>query len=461
MEVHDELLPGSRVLVIDDDENMARSIERRLNRHKVEVALVHSGNDALEALGREAIDVILLDVRMPDMDGIEVLTAIKESWPDIPVIMMTGYATVEMAVNAMKIGAFDFIQKPFEPEELVLIMISKGLQQRQLLQRYASLQKEVEDRYRFENLVGKSKAMQEVFRTIERISHSESTVLITGESGTGKELIARAIHYNSPRRKTPFVAVDLGALTENVIESELFGHVKGSFTGAVTDHKGLFRIADGGTILLDEVGEIPLKVQARLLRVIQEREVKPVGGSHPIRVNVRVLAATNKNLTELVQNGAFREDLYYRLRVVPLAVPPLRERREDIPLLIKHFIEKHASPGAGTRPNFSPDAIEMLSSYDWPGNVRELENMIERLLALCGGNLTVIKAEDLPAEVWVVSTEGKPQISFENYERMAIEKALNENAGDIGKVAAILGVGKSTLYRKMKAHNLKTPRKQK
>jgi len=457
MEIHDEQFLNSRVLVIDDEVNLLRSIERRLEHHKIQVSVATSGAEGLDILGKEPIDVVLLDINMPEMDGIEVLTIVKDRWPDIPVIMMTGYATVETAVQAMKIGAFDFIQKPFDVEDIVLIMVSKGLQQRRLLQRYASLQREVEDRYRFENLVGKSRVMQEIFRTIERISNSESTVLITGESGTGKELIARAIHYNSPRRKTPFVAVDLGALTENVIESELFGHVKGSFTGAVTDHKGLFRIADGSTIFLDEVGEIPLKVQAKLLRIIQEREIKPVGSAHPIKVDVRVLAATNRGLEENVRQGAFREDLYYRLRVLPLHIPPLRERREDIPLLVQHFIEKHALHGQ--KPQFAPEAIETLTDYDWPGNVRELENMVERLLAL-SGHLSLIRNEDLPSEVRVARHPGaKPGASLDNYERMAIERALSEAEGDIDGAAERLGVGKSTLYRKMKIHGLKASRK--
>lgn len=356
-------MAGSRVLVIDDQVSLAKSVQRLLGRFKIDVSLAHSGKEGLEILGKEPVDVVLLDIQMPEMDGIEVLTEIRKRWTDIPVIMMTGFATIETAVQAMKKGAFDFIQKPFDPDDIVSTMVLKALEHVRLLQRYANLQKEVQDRHRFENMVGKSRPMQAIFRTIERLSKSETTVLITGESGTGKELIARAIHYNSPRKNDSFVAVDLGALTENVVESELFGHVKGSFTGAITDHKGLFRMADGGTIFLDEIGEIPLKVQARLLRVLQEREIKPVGNSNTISVNVRVLAATNKSLEQLVGNGAFREDLYYRLRVIPIHVPPLRERREDIILLLNHFLQKHTK--SDTPLKFAPEAMEIFSSYAW------------------------------------------------------------------------------------------------
>ena len=451
-------MAGSRVLVIDDQVSLAKSVQRLLGRFKIDVSLAHSGKEGLEILGKEPVDVVLLDIQMPEMDGIEVLTEIRKRWTDIPVIMMTGFATIETAVQAMKKGAFDFIQKPFDPDDIVSTMVLKALEHVRLLQRYANLQKEVQDRHRFENMVGKSRPMQAIFRTIERLSKSETTVLITGESGTGKELIARAIHYNSPRKNDSFVAVDLGALTENVVESELFGHVKGSFTGAITDHKGLFRMADGGTIFLDEIGEIPLKVQARLLRVLQEREIKPVGNSNTISVNVRVLAATNKSLEQLVGNGAFREDLYYRLRVIPIHVPPLRERREDIILLLNHFLQKHTK--SDTPLKFAPEAMEIFSSYAWPGNVRELENCIERLLALADPG-KVIQPGDLPSELrsgGVDTINNEPSLSLESYERLAILRALDEAEGDKDEAAKVLGIGKSTFYRKLKNHGISPKR---
>lgn len=459
MEFHDESMAGAKVLIIDDEELLCNSMERQMRPHKITVFCAHKPEDGINILKEHEIDVIFLDVRLPGMSGLEVLSLIRERWNDIPVIVMTAYGTVPDAVQAMKLGAMDFIQKPFEPVELPLIMVSKGVQQRRLLQRVISLQREVEERYRFENIVGKSPKMQEIFNTITKLANNESTILIRGESGTGKELIARAIHYNSPRKKGPFVAVDLGSLAENIIESELFGHVKGSFTGAHTDNKGLFRAADGGTIFLDEVGNIPLPVQARLLRVLQEREVKPVGSYQPIKVNVRVIAATNKNLEESVKKGEFREDLYFRLKVVPIEIPPLRERREDIPLLIQHFVKKHG--GEDAKLKFSPQASDLLMNYDWQGNVRELENLIERLLALTGNDAT-IKESDLPAEIrnfrYVSSSN---PLSLDDYEKAAVERAIAEAEGDVEKAAKILGVGKSTLYRKMKVHGIAVPRKKK
>lgn len=459
MEFYDELLAGSKVLIIDDEELLCNSMERQMRPHKIKVFCAQKPEDGINILKEHEIDVVFLDVRLPGMNGLEVLSLIKERWQDIPVIMMTAYGTVPDAVQAMKLGAMDFIQKPFEPLELPLLMVSKGIQQKRLIQRVTLLQKEVEERYRFENIIGKSQRMQDIFDTIRKLASSESTILIRGESGTGKELIARAIHYNSPRKKGPFVAVDLGSLAENIIESELFGHVRGSFTGAHSDNKGLFRAADGGTIFLDEVGNIPLPVQARLLRVLQEREVKPVGSYQPIRVNVRVIAATNKNLEDSVKKQEFREDLYFRLKVVPIEIPPLRERREDIPLLIQHFVAKHG--GEGSKLKFSPQASELLMNYDWPGNVRELENLIERLLALTG-NETVIKESDLPQEIrnYQIVSSSKP-VSLDDYEKAAVERAIAEAQGDVEKAAQILGVGKSTLYRKMKIHGIAVSRKKK
>jgi len=453
-----ESLNGSTILVIDDEENLVKSIRRQMRLYKVESLSAYSGEDGIKVLEEQSVDAVFCDIMMPGINGIETLKIIKERWPNTPVIIMTAFATIELAVEAMKRGAMDFVSKPFEHDEIIPIMLSKAIERNRLLWRYEHLQREVENRYGFENIVGESSGLKEIFRTIERLADNESTVLISGESGTGKELIARAVHYNSLRRKMPFVAVDLGALTENVIESELFGHVKGSFTGAVKDHKGLFRIADGGTIFLDEVGEIPLHIQARLLRVLQEKEVKPVGSDKSVHVNVRILAATNKNLKDMVKKGAFREDLYYRLDVVPIVVLPLRERKEDIPLLVKHFIEKHASK-SNASPSFATEAMDSLCSYSWPGNIRELENFIQRLLAV-GDFSRPVETSDLPEDIRGTGFE-KPDLNLQSYEKLAIQRALDETDGDIDKAADILGVGKSTFYRKIKTHDIKIPKKRK
>jgi len=452
-----DLINGSTALVIDDEQNLVKSIKRLLRRYGVDCLAAYSGEEGIDILEKHApVDAVFLDIKMPGMDGMEVLDVIKKKWSDIPVIMMTAYATVELAVEAMKKGAMDFISKPFDHDEIIPVMLAKAVEHNRLLHKCRLLQGEVEDKYRFENLVGTSKAMRDIFKKIARLAENESTVLISGESGTGKELIARAIHYNSPRRKGPFVAVDLGALTENVVESELFGHVKGSFTGAQADHKGLFRVADGGTILLDEVGEIPPHVQARLLRVLQEREVKPVGSTRSVKVNVRVLAATNKRLKEMVSNGSFREDLYYRLNVVPLDVPPLRERKEDIPLLIEHLMRKYLPEGK--RLSFTSEAIDSLCRYSWPGNVRELENCIQQIIAVRDSEKPVT-VFDLPEEIRHSAREKEHELSLNSYEKMAIQKALESCGGNIEEAADMLGVGKSTLYRKMKQYEIPRPRK--
>ncbi len=451
-----EALKDVTVLIIDDEKNLVKSIQRQMRRYKVESLAAYSGEEGIKILEDNSVDVVLCDIKMPGINGIETLKIIKERWPNIPVIMMTAFATIELAVEAMKKGAMDFISKPFEHNEIVPVMLSKAIEQNRLLWKYEHLQREVENRYRFENIVGQSPDLKKIFRTIDRLANNESIVLISGESGTGKELIARAIHYNSSRCKMPFVAIDLGALTENVIESELFGHVKGSFTGAISDHKGLFRIADGGTVFLDEIGEIPLHTQARLLRVLQEKEVKPVGSDKSVKVNVRVLAATNKDLKNMVQKGTFREDLYYRLNVVPIVVQPLRKRKEDVPLLLQHFIKKHA-PEKEISLSFTAKAMDTLCAYSWPGNVRELENVIQRLLAV--GDLSKpVEVSDLPEEIRTLDYE-KPDLNLNSYEKLALQRALDETDDDIDKAAEILCVGKSTFYRKMKLHGIKTPKK--
>ncbi len=452
-----DFINGSTVLVIDDEQNLVKSIKRLLRRYGVDCLAAYSGEEAINALEEQApVDAVFLDIKMPGMDGIRVLEVITKKWPDIPVIMMTAYATVEMAVDAMKKGAMDFISKPFDHDEIIPVMLSKAVEHNRLVYKCKQLQGEVEERYRFQNLIGASRAMQDIFKKITRLAENESTVLISGESGTGKELIARAIHYNSPRKEGPFVAVDVGALTENVVESELFGHVKGSFTGAQADHKGLFRVAEGGSILLDEVGEIPLHVQARLLRVLQEREVKPVGSTNTMKVDARIIAATNKDLKGMVSEGTFREDLFYRLNVVPIEVPPLRDRKEDIPLLVEHFLRKYLAEEE--RFSFTSEAIDTICGYSWPGNIRELENCVQRIMAV-GDTEKPVTVGDLPEEIRKSAREKEPELSLDSYEKLAIEKAIESCRGDIEQAAITLGVGKSTLYRKMKQHEILLPRK--
>ena len=451
-----ESLKGYTLLVIDDEKNMAKSIQRQMQRYGLECLSAYSGEDGIKVLEENPVDVVLVDIMMPGINGIETLSIIKERWPNMPVIMMTAFATIELAVEAMKKGAVDFISKPFDHKDIVPVMVKKAIEQSRLLWKYQHLQNEVENHYRFENIIGQSSALKEIFFMIERLSQNDSAVLIRGESGTGKELIARAIHYNSGRRKMPFLAVDLGALTENVIESELFGHVKGSFTGAISDHNGLFRAAEEGTIFLDEVGEIPLNIQSRLMRVLQEKEIKPVGSDKSVRVNVRVLAATNKDLKDMVQKGAFREDLFYRLNVVPLFVPPLRDRKEDIPLLVQHFVKKHSPQGAAPLA-FTAQSMDTLCAYSWPGNVRELENCAQRILAV-GDPTRPVEVRDLPEEVRSPDYE-KPDLNLKSYERLALKRVIDETDGDMDKAAEILKIGKSTLYRKMKIHGISLPKK--
>ena len=370
-------MPPARILVVDDEEIVRLSCQRVLTEEGYEVQTRLSGPEALRLLAEELFDVAIVDLKMPGMDGIEVLQAIKRDYPHIPVIMITGYATVESAVEAMKSGAFDYLPKPFTPDE-VAVVVKKALETRSLMLENIYLRGEIQAKYGFENIIGTSKKMQEIYRLIAKVAPTNSTVLISGESGTGKELIARAIHYNSQRKDRQFVPVDCAVLSENLLESELFGHVKGSFTGAVVTKPGLFEVADGGSLfwMRSEISAWPCK--ASCLRFIQEREFTPVGGTKLKKVDVRLIAATNSDLQEKIKEGTFREDLFYRLNIVPISLPPLRERKEDIPLLAMHFLKKYCQEMGKNPKAFSQMAMEMLRRYPWPGNVRELENIVER-----------------------------------------------------------------------------------
>jgi two-component system response regulator PilR (NtrC family) len=438
----------SKVLVVDDEQSLRDFLAIMLKKEGHDVVTAVNGTDALKAVHAEIFDLVISDVKMPGVDGIGVLKTIKEISPETIVIMVTAFATAETAVEAMKLGASDYIIKPFKVDELKLI-INNSLEKRSLRKENILLKREIESRAGFENFIGKSEPMKKVFALIRQVSQTSSTVLINGESGTGKELVARAIHYYSSRKNGPFVTVNCGALPETLLESELFGYMKGAFTGAASNKQGLFEAADGGTIFLDEISATTPALQIKLLRVLQEREFMRVGGTAGIKVNVHVVAASNRNLLEEVAKGAFREDLYYRLNVIPIQLPPLRERKEDIPYLVDFFLRK--TTGKGTDPSavkkIDADVMKAFMSYSWPGNVRELENMIERLVIISTED--TIRLEHLPETL----TNRQPYLDpvaldisddgidleaiLENAEKTLLWKAL-EKSGGIKKDAAKL-----------------------
>jgi two-component system NtrC family response regulator len=385
------------ILIVDDEKNYLLVLEALLVDAGYEVITSGSATEALEIAMSHDLDLVITDMRMPGLDGMEFLAQLRSRQPDLPVIMMTAYATVEKAVEAMKRGAFDYITKPFKNEELILT-IRKAIEMHRLKQENRLLSRELQERFKFGNIVGKSKVMRQVYEIIEKVAQTRASVLISGESGTGKELIARAIHFNSPRRDKPFISVNCSALSETLLESELFGHERGAFTGAVTQRKGRFELAHGGTLFLDEVGDMSPALQVKLLRVLQEMKFERVGGTKTLQVDARLVTASNRELEREVELGRFREDFYYRLKVVHIKVPPLRERRDDIPLLVHHFLEKAAKANAIPVKSVSQEALKYLYQYDWIGNVRELENVIERAVILCDAD--DIGPQDLPEELF-------------------------------------------------------------
>ncbi len=384
------------VLIVDDERNYLLVLEALLSEEGYQVITAEGASKGLECIEENDLDVVITDMKMPGMDGMELMSRIRMRQPDLPVIMMTAFGSVEKAVEAMRKGAFDYILKPFKNEELKLT-IGKAINHHNLIRQNRQLTRELEGKYNFGNIIGKSVQMQRIFGLIEKVAPTKATVLITGDSGTGKELIARAIHYNSPRKDQPFISVNCGALPETLLESELFGHEKGAFSGAVSQRKGRFELADGGTLFLDEISEMSSTLQVKLLRVLQEMEFERVGGSHTLKVDVRVVAASNRNLKEDAANGIFRSDLYYRLNVVHVYLPPLRERKDDLYLLVRHFLSKYAKENHQELIAISSGAIERILDYFWPGNVRELENVIERAIILSDRH--EIQVKDLPAEV--------------------------------------------------------------
>lgn len=452
------------ILIVDDEKNYPMIIGELLEEEGYNSLTASSGMEALDVLNSELIDLVLTDVKMPGMSGIQLLEKIKEINPDLPVIIMTAYGSVEKAVEAMHKGAYTFILKPFENQALIA-HIAKALSVYRIVQENTALKNAVQSRYSFDNIVGKSKQMQEIYELIKKVGPSNANFLIEGESGTGKELVAKSIHYNSPRKNKPLIAVNCSAFAETLLESELFGHEKGAFTGATETKKGRFEMSEGGTLFLDEIGELPMSLQVKLLRVLQEKTIERVGGTQTIPVDFRLIAATNKNLEEEVKHDNFREDLYYRLNVVKAVIPPLRERPEDIPLLIKHFINKYTKEQytASRVSEISPEAIKMLCDYQWNGNVRELENTIERSVILC--NSDTITPADLPLQVrqsngtGMLDLSGIPEGAGLSETLAAVEKRMIKRAMKLSdnvqtRAAQMLGIGKSGLNQKLKKFNL-------
>jgi two-component system response regulator AtoC len=444
------------ILVVDDDEITCSLLEEVLSKEGYEVEKALNGWEAIEKGMKKAYEVVLTDIKMAGVDGMEVLHSYRQKSPETIVIMMTAFGSIETAIGAIKEGAYDYVSKPFKLDEIKLT-IRRALEQKRLTEENQLYRQELISKYKLENIVGRTPAMLQVYKTIARVADSRSTVLLAGESGTGKELVARAIHFNSPRAAKPFIAVDCGSLAETLLESELFGHVRGAFTGAVANKKGLFEEADGGTCFLDEVGDIGLAMQAKLLRVLQEHEIKRVGGTEPTKIDVRIVAATNKNLEDLVEEKKFREDLFYRLNVVAIHLPPLRERAEDVLLLARHFLGKYSEENRKTIAQISPEALELLSTYRWPGNVRELENVIERSVTLT--RHSVILPEDLPRRIRAEKREDLAKtlpshIPLSELEKLYIQKILEETGGNKKKAAEILGIDRRTLYRMAARHGL-------
>ena len=456
---------SASILVVEDDEAMRDLLAEELEDAGFDVEAAGGASSGLERARARRFDLIITDLRMPEMDGFDLIRGVV-ALPEAPhIVMITAFGSIETAIRAVKLGAYDYITKPFEIEELMLVA-DKALGERALRTKVARLQREVESRYGLGNIIAKSQAMRDVTALVQRVATSTASILVTGESGTGKELIARAIHYNSPRANGPFVGVNLAAVPEGLIESELFGHKKGAFTDARADRPGLFVEADGGTIFLDEIGELALPLQAKLLRVLQEHEVRPLGATKNQRVDVRVIAATNKNLEVMRSDGSFREDLYYRLNVIHLDLPPLRSRPEDIVPLAEHILEQlGAKQTPPRRMRLAPEAQQLLLAYHWPGNVRELMNVLERGVALCQGEL--IADEDLPPVV----REKRPadflgaavarRMTVAQLEREFIERVLEDEAGNKTRAAQRLGLDRKTLYRKLdeyaKADGLAAP----
>jgi DNA-binding NtrC family response regulator len=448
--------PKPKLMVIDDLES-ARQMAKRVLARSYDVFDFASVAEALPAVERADFDAVVTDLRMPGMDGLEALRALRAKAPEIPVILVTAFATVETAVEAMKAGAFDYLKKPFEPEELEIV-VARAVEHARVKKENARLRSALQGTFSVHGIVGKSQPMRDLVSMLERIAPSDVPILIEGESGTGKDLLARAAHALSPRAAGPYVALNMSAIPESLAESELFGHEKGAFTGADQPRPGFFAEAEGGTLFLDEIGLLPLALQPKLLRVLQDGEFIPVGSRKARKANVRVIAATNEDLARRVKEGKFREDLYFRLRVVPLRLPPLRERREDLPLLVEHLVQKHALRLGRPPLPLDADAMRALLDHPWPGNVRELEHAIERGLLLARGD--AIALADLPPEIAqpaqeaATGTEGRYRKARDAWERRFLEDLLREADGQVAKAAEAAGLHRSTFYEKLARHGL-------
>ncbi len=448
-----------KILVIDDDESLKRIMEFNLKEEGYDVMSASDGIAGFQLFKENDIDLVIADIRMPGMDGIDLLNRIKAISHDALVVIITAHGTIETAIEAMKLGAVDFITKPFSKNQLSVI-VKRAFQIAQLIEENKNLRRAVQDRYSFENIVGKSRSMEDVYDAVSRVARSDAAVLIHGESGTGKELIAKAIHFNSDRKEHPFITVNCSAVPENLFESELFGHMKGSYTGAVSDKAGKFEAADGGTIFLDEVAEIPLHLQPKILRVLQEGEIDKIGAIQPLKVDVRIITATNRDLEEMIGQNRFREDLYYRINIVPIHLPPLRERKDDIPLLADHFLRTYAEKYKRGNIHFDKSVFPFFDRYEWPGNVRELENTVERMIIMSRNDL--LKEDNLPASIrssrdvspFVLRDLPVDGINLEDVEKELIRKALEKNDWNQSKAAKYLGISRQTLLYRMKKHHL-------
>ncbi len=458
------------LLVVDDDESLIKVFDRVAREQGLTVMLCRNGVEALEYLNKNVVEVAVVDIKLPGYNGMQILEYVKRNQFPTEVIMMTGLGSVETAVNAIKLGAYDYITKPFDDINKVVVLINKALEKYRLVQKIRRLERQNVDQFSYEEMVGKSRKMQEVFNTVDSIAGTTSTILILGESGTGKELVARAVHQRSKRKDKPFVVINCASLSEHLLESELFGHKKGSFTGAINDKRGLFEEADNGTIFLDEIGEIPQLIQVKLLRVLQEGEMRPVGGNQSKKVDVRVIAATNRDLQQNVKDGRFREDLFYRLNVISVTLPPLRERPEDIPLLAYHFLEKYRKKMEKNVSKISVDALQSLQNYRWVGNVRELENVIERAVVLVNGD--TINAKDLPSKVlgdafYLGSEDGGEGADLSQFDyqeaknralwafnRNYLTNLLRQSSGNLSSAASKAGMDRSNFKKIIRKYNV-------
>jgi DNA-binding NtrC family response regulator len=457
-------MPQERILIVEDEPDLRQVFVEILTTGGYDVSTASDGEMAIQLLSENHYDLALIDLYLPKADGFQVLAHLQRVSSSTSAIVMTGYGSIESAVEAMKKGAADYLTKPVAFEQL-RIVVKKALDVRRLQQENWLLRHQLKTKYRFENLVGTSSPMQQLFQLIEKVAGAESTVLILGESGTGKELVARAIHFNSHRAEKPMVPVNCGAIPESLLESELFGHERGAFTGAARTRIGRFELANGGTIFLDEVGDMSPALQVKLLRVLQEQRFERVGGTKSVQVDVRVIAATNRDLEEAIARGEFREDLYYRLSVIPLTLPPLRERKEDVPLLLQHFMDQFNRVRDRKLQGFSPSALHMLMHYHWPGNVRELENLVDRVVVLRGEG--IVEPEDLPEKMRSTWTPVQPTATMEipdegfcldvavrDFERELISRALQKADGVKNKAAQLLGIKRTTLIEKLRRHSL-------